>query len=112
MVIFLAHALAATSFVWVGLEDDVATLKSFESVFANILNIATPLVGILIFIMIIIGGFKLLTSSGNPEQVKKATGNITWAIVGLVLLIIIWFIFRFIEQFTGIKITEFEIPGP
>lgn len=95
-----------------GVVEEVATFKAIEAIFSNILTMATTLAGIAVFIMLIYGGFGYLTSGGDPEKVKKSTNTLTWAIVGLIILIAIWFIFRFIEEFTGVKITVFEVPGP
>lgn len=97
---------------WKGLENtDVATFASLETIFSNILNIVSVLAGIAVFVMLILGSISLLTSGGDPEKVKKATGQLTWAIVGLFLMIAVWFIFRLIQEFTGVNITEFKIPG-
>lgn len=43
---------------------------------------------ILATIMIIYGGYKYITSSGNPDAIAEAKDIITGAIVGLVLLIL------------------------
>ncbi len=91
--------------------EGVASFKSLEAIFSNILNIAIALAGVLLFVMLIIGGFSFLTSGGDPEKVKKAGGILTWAIAGFVLLIASWFILRFLSQFTGIDLTKFEVPG-
>ncbi|MFC1711031.1 pilin [Patescibacteria group bacterium] len=91
--------------------NDPAKFKDLEAIFENILNVATVLAGIVVFIFLIIGGFKLLFSGGNPESIQKATGTITWAVVGLIILIAVWFIFLFVRQFTGVDVTKFEIPG-
>ena len=94
-----------------GITEETANFKALEAIFSNILTIAVSLAGIAVFIMLILGGFSYLTSGGDPEKVKKSTGTITWAIIGLAILIGIWFIFKFIEEFTGVTITKFEIPG-
>ncbi|MCM8787874.1 MAG: pilin [Candidatus Omnitrophica bacterium] len=94
------------------LEGDVPTIKSLESVFGNILNVASAVAGIALFIVLIVGGFNYLTSGGDPEKLKKAGQTITSGLTGLFLLILVWFIFLLIEQFTGVNITSFEIPGP
>jgi len=96
---------------WEHLQDDVATFKSLETVFSNILNIAIRLAGIILFVMLVAGGFNYLTSGGNPERAKKASGTITWAVAGFILLIASWFILRFLGQFTGVDLTQFELPG-
>ena len=59
--------------------------------------------------MLLLGGFQHLTAGGNPEKTQKAWATITYAVVGLVLLVGIWFILRFIRQFTGVDVTEFRI---
>lgn len=92
-------------------ESGVPTLKSLETIFSNIFNIAITLAGLVLFIMLIIGGFSYLTSGGDPEKNKKAASTLTWAIIGLVLLIASWFILRFLSEFTGIDLTKFELPG-
>ena len=89
----------------------IPTLKSLETVFSNILNIAVALAGIVLFVMLIIGGLGYLTSAGEPEKVKKSGATLTWAIVGFVLLIVSWFILNLLGQFTGIDLIKFEIPG-
>lgn len=88
-----------------------AAFKDLEVVFSNTLNIAIALAGIVLFVMLIIGGLGYLTSAGDPEKVKKAGGTITWAILGFVLLIASWFILKLLGQFTGVDLTQFEIPG-
>lgn len=90
----------------------VATIQGFECVMRLILNIVIRLAGIAAFVMILAGGFQYLTSSGNQEGTKKAAGTITWGIAGLVILILIWFIMKFVKEFTGIDVTQFTIPGP
>jgi len=91
--------------------EKLPTFKALEAIFSNILTIATMVAGLAVFIILIIGGLNFLTSGGDPEKVKKATAMITSAIAGLVILIAAWFIIRLIEQFTGVTITQFEIPG-
>ena len=56
------------------------------------------------------GGFRYLTSMGDPKGTETAKNTLTYAVLGLVLIIGAWFILQFIEEFTGVKVTEFEIP--
>jgi len=82
---------------------EVATIKGFECIFQNVLNIVVRLAGIAVLIFIIIGGFQYLTAGGDPKKSESAKNTITYAILGLVLLILAWFILKFIQTFTGIK---------
>ena len=43
--------------------------------------------GALALIYIIWGGLQYMTAAGNEEQTKKAKTTITWAFIGLVLII-------------------------
>ena len=97
---------------WETFEDTgVATFKSLETVFSNILNIAITIAGLVLFIMLLAGGFGYLTSGGDPEKVKKASSTLTNALMGFVLLIASWFILKLISEFTGVDLSTFEIPS-
>lgn len=89
----------------------VATIQGLECIFIRILNIATSLAGLAVFIMLLVGGFKYLTSGGDPKKAQSAKDTLSHAILGLVLIIAAWFILQFIEEFTGVKVTIFKIPG-
>lgn len=90
-------------------ESGVATIKGFELIFQKILNVAVGFAVVVLFLFLVIGGFKFLTSGGDPKATESAKNTLTYAILGLALLIGIWFILLFIEKLTGIKVTEFKI---
>jgi hypothetical protein len=71
----------------------------------NIFTIVLGLAGGIALLMIIIAGYKFMTSAGNPEALKGATEQLTSAIVGL-LFIILSFV---ILQIIGVDILR--IPG-
>lgn len=91
--------------------DDPAQLQYLEVIFENVLGIIVRLALLAVFVMLLLGGFNFLTSGGNPEAKAKAQKTLTWAISGFVVLLLGWFIMRFISEFTGIpEILKFEIP--
>ena len=91
----------------------VVEIQALETLFSNILAVATALAGLAVFIMLIAGGLSWLTSGGDPKKVESARNTITYAIAGLVLLILAWLILRFIKEFTGVDVTIFQLPsGP
>lgn len=90
---------------------DVATLQGFECVFINITRILTPLAGLALFIMLIVGAFKYLTAGGEAKKAQEASKTITYAVVGLVLFLSIWFVLTLIRTITGVDVTQFIIPG-
>ncbi|MBU2564527.1 pilin [Patescibacteria group bacterium] len=52
-------------------------------------------------IMIMIGGFQYMTSTGNEEKVTKAKKTIMWAIIGVVIAIAANFITGILEEIIG-----------
>jgi len=89
---------------------EVPTLKCLEVVFANILSMVLSLAALALFVMFIIGGFKFLTSGGDPKATASAKQTMTYAIAGIGLMVLAYLIFRIIEVFTGVKVTIFKIP--
>jgi hypothetical protein len=66
--------------------------------------------GFLAFIAIIIGGFKYIMARGDPKAVSSAQSTITWAVVGLGIIIVAWLVLVAIQQLTGAQVTIFNVP--
>jgi len=62
------------------------------------------LAGLILFIFLIMGGFELLTSGGNPESTKKAQGRITSALIGFLIIFLAYWITQILEVIFGITI--------
>lgn len=88
--------------------DEAAQLSQLPEYFGNIIQSIIPLIGVIAFIMILSGGFKILTSGGDPKGIQGGKQTITFAAVGLFLTIISWLILVFIENFTGVPVTKFK----
>ncbi len=91
--------------------EDVAKIQDLEPIIANILGLVIPVVGILLLLMLIAGGFQYITSGGEAEQAQKAKKTLTYAFFGLLVVLGAWFIIRLLEEFTGLNLTTFTIPG-
>lgn len=90
---------------------EVATIQGFECVFRNVVSVAVTLAGLAIFVMLIIGGFKYLTSGGDPKAQEQAKNTMTYAVLGLVLIIAAYLILNFVATFTGIEaLKTFTVP--
>lgn len=57
--------------------------------FDSLIDSLIPIGIVLAVVMIILGGYMWMTSAGNPEKIKQAQGTLTWAIIGLVLLLLV-----------------------
>jgi len=86
-----------------------ATLDKLETVFGNLVTSLLALGGIVLFLMLLSGGFKYLTSGGDPKATEGAQKTLTYAIGGLVLLAGSYMILNIIKTFTGADVTNFVI---
>lgn len=86
-----------------------AKLQDLEKVFENVVTSLLALGGIVLFLMLLSGGFKYLTSGGDEKAVAGAKATLTYAIGGLVLLAGSYLILRIISDFTGADVTNFVI---
>jgi hypothetical protein len=102
----MSHVLAAANVENV---DGVATLRGLEGIFKNIISSLLFIAGIALFIMLVVGGIKFITSGGDPKGLEAAKKTLTYAIGGIVLVAISYLIIFFIEHFTGATVTEFAI---
>ncbi|HVS78846.1 MAG TPA: hypothetical protein VHD84_00975 [Candidatus Saccharimonadales bacterium] len=61
-------------------------------------NLIAIIAGIAAVIMVLVGGFTFVTSSGNPERAKSGRATLTGAIVGLVIIALAWTIVTFVTD--------------
>lgn len=56
--------------------------------FKIVLQVIFAIMGAVAVLIIVLSGFKFVTSGGNPEEVKKAKGTIIYAVIGLLVALI------------------------
>lgn len=90
---------------------DVATIGSLVTVFSNVIQAVTALAGIILFVMLVIGGYTFLFSGGDQKKLEKAKGTLTGAIIGLVILVSSYLILMLIQKATGTTadLTKFQL---
>ena len=76
--------------------DAEETTSKVNSLVTQIINIFSVVVGIVAVIMIIIGGFRYITSGGDSGNVTGAKNTILYAIIGLVIVALSQFIVKFV----------------
>lgn len=87
---------------------DVVTIACIPILFANIIYWLLILSGTVALFFVIFGGFKLLTSGGDAKNVEGARKTITWALIGLVVVLFSFGIVAVIAELTGVRcITRF-----
>lgn len=75
---------------------DDAGAEKLNQFISQVVNVISLIVGIGAVIMIIIGGFKYITSGGDSGAVTGAKNTILYAIIGLVIVALAQFIVRFV----------------
>lgn len=63
-----------------------------------------PLAGMILFVMILAGGFQMLVSAGNQKGMEAGRQRVTMAIVGFVVLFSAYWIAQILGQILNIKI--------
>lgn len=86
-----------------------AGLNELEQVIGNIISVIVGLGFIAMLVLLIMAGFKYLTSGGEPKAIQAAHHTLAWAILGVLLMIIAWILLQLIQAFTGIDVTVFNI---
>lgn len=90
-------------------QGDVANLSDLEYTFGRVILFATSLAGLALFAMLIAGGFKYMTAGGDPKATAQARQTITYALLGMTLIVASFLILRFVSEFTGVDVTVFRI---
>ncbi|HEY4524635.1 MAG TPA: pilin [Patescibacteria group bacterium] len=63
-------------------------LDAINALLKNIIDLALLLAGGIAVIYLIIGAYGYFTAFGNEERANKAKTTITWAIIGVVVIIL------------------------
>lgn len=82
---------------------DQSSGAKITSLIATIINIVSIVVGVVAVVMLIIGGFKFITSQGDSNSVASARNTIMYALIGLVVVVLAQFIVRFVLARTVVK---------
>lgn len=72
--------------------DATSKINDIVHSFVNLLSVIVGVVGV---IMIIVGGFRYITSGGNDTSVTSAKNTILYAIIGLIVVALAQLIVRF-----------------
>jgi hypothetical protein len=86
-----------------------ATFAQLGDVFNNLVSAILGFAGITLFILLVLGGFKFITSGGDPKAIEGARNTLTYAIIGLVVLLLSYLVLVLIKQITGAPVTEFNL---
>lgn len=84
-------------------------LGALENMFANAVSSIIALAGIALFVLLVSGGLKLMNAGADSRAAEGAKSTITYAIGGLVLILVAYLILVIIKTITGANITQFKV---
>lgn len=76
----------------------------------KIVPLVFAIAGILVVFYFLLGAFDLITSQGDKNAVASAQAKITHAIIGLVLLVLLFLVLQYLPEAIGLS--GFKIIGP
>lgn len=88
-----------------------AQISDIVDVIGNFIKILTPIAAVAFLIMLIWGGYQLIFSGGDPKAAAGARTTLTFAIIGVLLVIVSWLILLLIWKITNVNVIDVHIPG-
>lgn len=81
----------------------VATLSCIPLILSSIVYWALVFAGIIAIFIVIFAGFKYINSGGDPKQADTARKTLLYAIFGLLLIFMSFFIIKTVGYFTNVS---------
>lgn len=85
----------------------IATLSCLPAVFQNIVNALLLFAGIVSFFLLMLAGIKLMLARGEAKQLEEARHTATYAIIGLILVLLSFMVLNLVAYFTGVDCIRF-----
>ena len=89
--------------------DGAATIKGLECLLENILSPLPAIIALAAVGMIIMAGYKIITAGSDPKKYAAGWSTFAFAVVGLILLSVVWLVLVIIKNYTGADILDFGI---
>lgn len=80
---------------------DSSAGTTLGSIINTVINVFSIVVGAVSVIMIIVGGFRYITSGGNDQSVAGAKNTIIYALIGLVIVVLAQVIVHYVVNRLG-----------
>ena len=77
-------------------------IESLGDLISAIIPYIFGLSGIILLLMIVMSGFQMLTSAGDPKAMESAQKRLTGALIGFIIIFTAYWIVQFIGRMLGI----------
>lgn len=81
----------------------ILTLSCLPNFFTGIVNWALVFAGVVALFFLIWGGIRLIMSGGEKTSVEEGKKTITFAIIGLIIVLLSFFVVRLVAYVTGVE---------
>lgn len=99
----LAQKLELPNGVIEGPSEISGRFKDLAAVINKLIPLLFVFAGLILFVMLIFGGFDLLTSGGDPKKAESAKGKITNAVIGFVIVFIAYWLTQILSLIFGLE---------
>jgi len=82
----------------ISIPNPLGNCNDASCVISRIIRAILGVVAVVATFMFIWGGVLMLTSGGNERQVRQAKDTLTWAAIGIIIIIVSWSIIRFVLE--------------
>jgi hypothetical protein len=108
---FTPKVYADDQIPWNQLNDAIGNkFKPSEGIIAQIIGKLLPWAiifgGVIMFIMLVVGGFEMLSNPTNPQSQEQGKNRITYAIIGFVILFVAYWIIQILQIVFGISVVS------
>lgn len=93
-------------------EQHVAGVVQLQEMVQRVTSLSIGIAFIAILFMLFWGGIKYLTSGGDSKSVEEANRTVTWALLGVLFLVVAFLVLRVVTVFTGVDVLHFCIGFP
>ncbi len=83
---------------------------SIASIISALVIFVLMVAALIFFFMLVLGGIKYITSGGDKGKTEEARGQITAALIGLVIVFAAWAIINLVNIFFDINILQLNVP--
>lgn len=84
-------------------EQGIATLRCVPYFLGNIINLAVVFSAVAAAIFLLLGGIRFITSGGDQAKMKQAKQTITFAILGLLMILFSFVIIKLVSTISGVE---------
>lgn len=83
--------------------------QQLQDMILTLIGYAVALAFMVLTIMLVYAGLKFILSGGEPKNIQTARNTATYAIVGIIMLVVAWLVLQLIQVLTGVCVTRFTL---